>query len=233
MPRRGEPAAPPRLARARTSPARPNQGPGPLVSPFRKGRPAGPFFPPVSVVTHTSICSRAVRGSMGSRAGGLRGEEQRCGNGRGHFTVRPAGRWTLQELAGQGKIHQGQGRVPAERRHRGEASWEAMMFYRRDGTAEYNGLQSTSPPRSRAGSGTWRTWCRRRHRRRRGHGHLAVIPGSGMGTWPRCADPARASATKHDARTSRSTTKLDLRNRPPAPAFCQPAAPAKATPAPA
>ncbi len=96
----------------------------------------------------------------------------------GTFTVASWDENTYQELAGEGKLTRAKVGYRLSGGIEGEATWEALMFYRADGTAEYTGLQEvTAEIAGRSGtcvmvadgsfadgaaSGTWR-----------------VIPGSG------------------------------------------------------
>ncbi len=98
----------------------------------------------------------------------------------GTFTVASWAEDTYQDLDGQGKLTRAKVGYQLSGGIEGEATWEALMFYRADGTAEYTGLQQvTGRIAGRAGtcvmvadgafadgaaSGTWR-----------------VIPGSGTG----------------------------------------------------
>jgi hypothetical protein len=98
----------------------------------------------------------------------------------GTFTVTSWAEDTYQELDGKGKLTKAKVGYRLSGGIEGEATWEALMFYRADGTAEYTGLQHmTARIGGRSGtcvmvadgsfadgaaSGTWR-----------------VIPGSGTG----------------------------------------------------
>jgi hypothetical protein len=96
----------------------------------------------------------------------------------GTFTVTSWDENTYQELADKGKLTKATVGYRLSGDIEGEATWEALMFYRADGTAEYTGLQQVSAEiagrsgtcvmladggyADGAASGTWR-----------------VIPGSG------------------------------------------------------
>jgi hypothetical protein len=96
----------------------------------------------------------------------------------GTFTVASWAEDTYQDLDGNGKLTRAKVGYHLSGGIEGEATWEALMFYRADGTAEYTGLQQvTARIAGRSGtcvmvadgafadgaaSGTWR-----------------VIPGSG------------------------------------------------------
>ena len=98
----------------------------------------------------------------------------------GTFTVASWDEETYQELDGKGKLTRARVGYRLSGDIEGEATWEALMFYRADDTAEYTGLQHvTGQIAGRAGTcvmaadgsyadgaarGTWR-----------------VIPGSGTG----------------------------------------------------
>jgi hypothetical protein len=98
----------------------------------------------------------------------------------GTFTVASWEEDTYQELADKGKLTRARVGYRLSGGIEGEATWDALMFYRPDGTAEYTGLQHVSAQiEGRSGtcvmvaagtyadgaaSGTWR-----------------VIPGSGTG----------------------------------------------------
>ena len=98
----------------------------------------------------------------------------------GTFTVASWAEDTYQDLDGKGKLTRAKVGYHLSGGIEGEATWEALMFYRADGTAEYTGLQQvTARIAGRSGtcvmvadgafadgaaSGTWR-----------------VIPGSGTG----------------------------------------------------
>jgi hypothetical protein len=98
----------------------------------------------------------------------------------GTFTVASWSEDTYSELDGKGKLTKATVGYRLSGGIEGEATWEALMFYRADGTAEYTGLQHVSGQiAGRSGtcvmiadgsyadgtaSGTWR-----------------VIPGSGTG----------------------------------------------------
>jgi hypothetical protein len=59
----------------------------------------------------------------------------------GTFTVASWDEDTYQELEGKGKLTRARVGYRLEGDLAGEASWEALMCYREDGTAEYTGLQ--------------------------------------------------------------------------------------------
>ena len=96
----------------------------------------------------------------------------------GTFTVASWDEETYQELGGKAKLTRASVGYQLSGDIEGEAAWEALMFYRADGTAEYTGLQYVSAQiagrsgtcvmvadgafADGAASGTWR-----------------VIPGSG------------------------------------------------------
>ena len=98
----------------------------------------------------------------------------------GTFTVASWDEDTYQELEGKAKLTRARVGYRLSGGIEGEATWEALMCYRADGTAEYNGLQYVSGQiagrsgtcvmvadgsfADGAASGTWR-----------------VIPGSGTG----------------------------------------------------
>jgi len=98
----------------------------------------------------------------------------------GTFTVASWDEDTYQELDSKGKLTRARVGYRLSGAIEGEATWDALMFYRADGTAEYTGLQVVSAQiagrsgtcvmvadgsfADGAASGTWR-----------------VIPGSGTG----------------------------------------------------
>ena len=122
----------------------------------------------------------------------------------GTFTVASWAEDTYQDLDGQGKLTRAKVGYQLSGGIEGEATWEALMFYRADGTAEYTGLQQvTGRIAGRAGtcvmvadgafadgaaSGTWR-----------------VIPGSGTGGLA----GLRGSGTAVAATTPPGTFTLD------------------------
>jgi hypothetical protein len=59
----------------------------------------------------------------------------------GTFTVASWDEDTYQELEGKGKLTRARVGFRLEGDMAGDASWEALMCYREDGTAEYTGLQ--------------------------------------------------------------------------------------------
>ncbi len=124
----------------------------------------------------------------------------------GTFTVTSWAEDTYQELDGQGKLTRAKVGYRLSGDIEGEATWEALMFYRADGTAEYTGLQQvTARIAGRPGtcvmvadgafadgaaSGTWR-----------------VIPGSGTG------GAGRAARFRHERRDQHATRHLHVRLR--------------------
>ena len=62
----------------------------------------------------------------------------------GTFTVASWNEETYQELDGKGKLTRATVGYRLSGGIEGQATWEALMFYRADGTAEYTGLQHVS-----------------------------------------------------------------------------------------
>jgi hypothetical protein len=71
----------------------------------------------------------------------LREEITMTAHAEGTFTVAAWDESTYQELEGKGKLTRARVGFRLDGGLAGDASWEALMCYREDGTAEYTGLQ--------------------------------------------------------------------------------------------
>lgn len=98
----------------------------------------------------------------------------------GAFTVASWAEDTYQDLDGQGKLTRAKVGYHLSGGIEGEATWEALMFYRADGTAEYTGLQQVTA-RIAGRSGTCVMFADGAFADGAASGTWRVIPGSGTG----------------------------------------------------